>query len=346
MKPLLAYDQVRLYPNKAVVHSRSECSTGVELGGWIFKVPVLPANMKCTIDRTLAHRLSENGYFYIMHRFDNTQSFVRSANDENWRLISISIGVKEADRKLIDDIVANKWRVDFITIDVAHGYSVGVEEMLSYLKTKLPSTFRIAGNICDRSAALFLQSWGAQAIKAGIAQGAACTTHGKTGFGLPMFSCIRDICFYAVEETENSFEYRSNLEVPIIADGGFRTNGDFTKALVAGATMCMAGSMFAALSDSPAETFFLYDSHTGVEEECDVIRTTQYPISKKYYGSASINNIGYQRHIEGTMIELPFDKRTYKEKLAEIEADLQSAISYAGGNNIKAFTKVRYGYTH
>lgn len=346
MKPLLAYEQVRLYPNKAVVHSRSECDTKVQLGAYVFKVPVLPANMKCTINQGLAHILSENGYFYVMHRFGNIRSFVKTANEQNWRVISISIGVKDTDRELINDIVANKWRVDFITIDVAHGFSVGVEEMLAYLKQKLPDTFRIAGNICDRQAALQLQSWGAQAIKAGIAQGAACTTHGKTGFGLPMFSCIRDICFYGVDETENNFEYRSNLEVPIIADGGFRTNGDFAKALVAGATMCMAGSMFAALSDSPAETSYLYDSQLDIKEECEIVRTSKYPVSKKYYGSASIHNIGKQRHIEGTIIELPFDSRTYVEKLTEIEADLQSAISYAGGKNLRAFAHVKYGYTY
>ena len=329
MKPLLSYEQVRLYPNKAVVHSRDECDTSVEFGGKKFKVPVFPSNMRCTINWRQAEWLSENSYFYIMHRFDNTIAFIKYANDHNWNVISISIGVKNSDRNLIDDIVANKWRVDYITIDVAHGYSVAVEEMLAYIKAKIPFAFRIAGNVCDRAAVLHLQYHGAQAVKAGIAQGAACTTHGKTGFGLPMFSCIRDICFHDVDETGNNFERCGDIEIPIIADGSFRTNGDFSKSLVAGATMCMAGGMFACLSDSPALTVY------------NVIEDQK---KKVYFGSASIHNIGIQKHIEGTRVELDYDSRTYGEKLDEIRADLQSAISYAGGKNIEAFADVRYGY--
>lgn len=347
MKPLLAYDQVRLYPNLSEVKSRSECDTSVSFGGHVFNTPILPANMVCTINDDIAFMLGKRGDFYIHHRFSDTLKFVREANVAKLRIISISIGVKEVDYKLIDTIKAEKLAVDYITIDVAHGFSTPVRDILAYLKKELPEVFRIAGNICDRSAALFLQSWGAQAVKIGIAQGAACTTHGKTGFGLPMFSCVRDICY---DTAEGDFEVKTGLEIPVIADGGFRTNGDFAKALVAGADMCMAGSMFAALKDSPAETV-IEEQFLGMETVCDVgcaprLRPKiKLAYIKKYYGSASTQN-GNKKNIEGTLVNLPMDNRTYTEKLIEIEQDLQSAISYAGGKDLRAFRKVRYGYTY
>ena len=115
------------------------------------------------------------------------------------------------------------------------------------------------------------------------------------------------------------------VSTPAIADGGIRCNGDIAKALVAGASMVMMGGQFSACLDSPAETV----RHSN-------------GIYKRYFGSASIHNKRTKRHIEGIMKEIVCNQMTYKEKLLEIEQDLQSSISYAGGQNLDCFNNTRY----
>jgi GMP reductase len=156
---------------------------------------------------------------------------------------------------------------------------------------------------------------GADAVKVGIGGGFACTTKDKTGFTYPMFSCI--------------IECAKDRDVPVIADGGVRCNGDIAKALIAGASMVMCGSIFAACSDSPAP--LVKDAHGR-----------RY---KQYFGSASVHNKIEKKNIEGTMKLMDTDAFTYLEKMEEIKQDLQSAISYAGGCNLGALnlSKVAYG---
>jgi GMP reductase len=113
--------------------------------------------------------------------------------------------------------------------------------------------------------------------------------------------------------------------IPIIADGGVKCNGDIAKALVAGANMVMAGGLFATCSDSPAETIKIDGK-----------------VCKAYFGSASAQNKGHNNHIEGTLKNLTSDGMTYATKLKEIQQDLQSSISYAGGINIECLKEVGF----
>ena len=299
------YKDVVLIPKLSDLNSRSEADTSVKLNNFTFKTPVVPSNMKCTIDTSTARTLSENGYFYIMHRFDvDVVEFVRLANHENWKVISISVGVNDADIKLLEDLYVANNRIDFITVDIAHGHHIKMKNMLERLQPfRNRGTQIIAGNIVTNEAALDLIKWGADIIKVGIGQGYVCTTKDKTGFTMPMFTCVN----------------KMSVHKPIIADGGIRCNGDIAKAIAAGATMVMCGSVFAKLSDSPSTAF--KDPHTG-------------ETLKEYYGSASFYTKGFNKNIEGKRELIEADVRTYLEKQQEISEDLQSAISYAGGNCI------------
>ena len=328
-KTYYSYSDIFLLPKYSKYHSRSEIDTSVKFGKKIFKLPVMPANMKCTIDQKLAGWMSENDYFYVMHRFNvntndaantDNKKFIEIANKDGWKNISISLGVKDEDMQLIEHCIKNNLRIDYITIDIAHAHSVRMQEMLAYLNRmyrsdicKVERPFIIAGNVASPVAVVDLENWGADATKVGIAQGDACTTYGQTGFGVPMFTCIQECARVAKR--------------PIIADGGIRMNGDFAKALVAGGTMVMAGSIFAACIDSPADT---------------VIRGYAATTYKTYYGSASAKNKGANVHVEGRIVELECNKMTYSEKLKEIEESLQSSISYAGGDlkNVQSGIKI------
>ncbi|NBP04278.1 MAG: GMP reductase [Proteobacteria bacterium] len=298
----LHYDDVALVPAFSPLASRKEADTKVELGGMNFKLPVTPANMKCTIDEKLAHWLSENEYFYVMHRFDiDILEFVEKANKENWRCISISVGVKPSDHELIKELGIRGLRVDFITVDIAHGHSYLMREMLACIVSHLSEAYIIAGNVCTPEGFDDLYEWGADAIKVGVGPGAACTTKLKTGFTYPMFSCVERI---------DTFAHKRD-HAKLIADGGIKYNGDIAKAIRAGADFIMCGKLFSECLDSPAPV-----SNNG---------------SKIYFGSASIFNKQHSDNIEGRQIEVECTGMTYKQKLNEIQQDLQSAISYAGG---------------
>ena len=313
----LSYQDVFLKPQYSKYHSRSEADVSVELGNRKFRMPVIPANMKCTINQKLALWMSDNDYFYVMHRFNanhydtpNTDNirFIEQANTDKWKTISISLGVKQEDMDLIDHCIKQNLRIDYITIDIAHAHSIRMKEMLSYILTmyrskncSLDKPFIIAGNVATPAAVVDLENWGADAVKVGIAQGDACTTYGQTGFGLPMFSCMLE-CSAAARK-------------PLIADGGIRMNGDIAKAIRAGGTMVMVGSVFAACEDSPAETVVKGDK--------------KY---KQYFGSASAINKGKNVHVEGRLVSLECNGFFVHQKLNEMTESLQSSMSYAGGD--------------
>lgn len=306
------YENISLVPKYSRLISRSEASTAVTLGTKTFKVPIIPANMKSVLNQRMAKWLSENDYMYIMHRFgvDNFH-FVSRANKENWKNISISIGVRIDDLEFVIKAKEKGLRIDYITIDIAHGHCVFMKNTLAHLKENLRDTYIIAGNVATRKAVEDLHAWGADCVKVGIGQGNVCTTKDKTGFTYPMFTC-----------TQNC----NVPDIPIIADGGIKCNGDIAKAIVAGGHMVMAGSLFSACTDSPGEKVTLKGGRIG----------------KKYFGSASEKNKGHKRHIEGVEKVIECNYMTYAEKLDEIEQDLQSSISYAGGAKLDSLKNAEY----
>lgn len=301
MKTAYQYKEVCLLPRYSTLKTRQRAEVSTVFLGSRFKLPVVPSNMVCVINETHAQWLSEHGYFYIMHRFgvDNLE-FVRGAQD--WKTISISVGVQETDKYLLEQIAAEDLRVDYVTIDIAHGDSILMKEMLGHISLLSLDAKIIAGNVCTPEGYRHLAEWGADAVKVGIGGGGVCSTKNKTGFTFPMYSCIAEI------------EQRRELDdPPIVADGGIREHADIVKALHAGAEMVMIGGLFSRCIDSPAEVL---DGQ------------------KVYFGSASQYNKGEYRNVEGIKRTLDLDTMTYAEKLLEIEQDLQSAVSYAGGRNI------------
>ena len=236
------YDHILLLPRKCRVQSRSECDASVMLGGRSFRIPVVPANMKTVINAELCVWLAQNGYFYVMHRFDlDNLQFVRDMKAKGV-FASISLGVKPADYATVDQMVAQGLVPDYITIDIAHGHADTVRDMIGYLKEKLPAAFVIAGNVATPEAVIDLENWGADATKVGIGPGKVCITKMKTGFGTGGWQ-LAALKWCARVATK-----------PIIADGGIREHGDIAKSIRFGASMVMIGSMLAGLEESPGQT--------------------------------------------------------------------------------------------
>lgn len=310
------FEDINLIANKAIVKSRKDCDTSVTLNGFTFKIPVIPANMSAVINEELCVWLAKNGYFYIMHRFNINQiKFIKSMHDQKL-YASISIGVKKEDQELLTQLVKLNLIPEFITIDIAHGHSSAMEEMLKFIKNSFDKTknkpFIIAGNVMTKVAVEDLEKWGADAIKFGIGPGKVCITKLKTGFGTGgwQLNALQDVAKSATK--------------PLIADGGIRCNGDIAKAIAFGATMIMAGSILAGYDESPGKTV--------------TINGQPY---KEFFGSASIFNKVEPKNIEGKKILVPY-KGAIANSYQEMEEDLQSAISYAGGKVLSALTKCDY----
>ena len=306
------YDNILLLPRKCRVDSRSECDTSMALGGRRFKLPVVPANMKTVLDETIARWLAANGYFYVMHRFDlDTVAFAKAMREAGL-IVSISAGVKPADYAIVDRLAAEGVGADYVTIDIAHGHAESVRRMIAHLKEKLPQAFVIAGNVGTPEAVIDLETWGADATKVGVGPGKVCITRLKTGFGTGgwQLSALKWCARVANK--------------PIIADGGIRHHGDIAKSIRFGATMVMIGSLFAGHEESPGQT---------VEVDGRLY--------KEYFGSASDFNKGEYRHVEGKRILEPI-KGTLAETLREMQEDLQSSISYAGGSRVEDIRRVNY----
>ncbi len=136
--------------------------------------------------------------------------------------------------------------VDAVVIDTAHGHSIGVIETLKKAKKKFSNLDIIVGNIATAEAALDLVRAGADGVKVGIGPGSICTTRVIAGVGVPQLSAIFAVAS-ALKDTG----------VPVIADGGIRYSGDMVKAIAAGASSIMAGSLFAGVEESPGETIIL-----------------------------------------------------------------------------------------
>lgn len=309
--PIFDYEDIQLIPNKCILKSRSEADTTVTFGDHTFKLPVVPANMQTILDEDTAEKLAKCGYFYIMHRFDEAGRlpFVKRMHEQGL-IASISVGVKDYEYDFISQLKTDA--PEYITIDIAHGHSDSVIEMIQHIKKELPNTFVIAGNVGTPEAVRELENAGADATKVGIGPGKVCITKVKTGFGTGgwQLAALR-WCAKAARK-------------PIIADGGIRTHGDIAKSIRFGATMVMIGSLFAGHIESPGQT---------VEVNGEQL--------KEYYGSASEYQKGAYKNVEGKKILLPV-KGHLSDTLIEMEQDLQSAISYAGGKDLAGLRHVDY----
>ena len=306
------YENILLLPRRCAVTSRRECDPSVEFGPRRFRIPAVPANMLTVVDDEICEFLAANGYFYIQHRFNgDTVAFARRMRDLGL-YVSISLGVKEADHKVVDELASAGLGADYVTIDIAHGHADTVKNMIRYIKERIPNAFVIGGNVGTPEGVMDMERWGADATKVGVGPGKVCITRLKTGFGTGGWQLA-------------ALKWCSRVATrPIIADGGIREHGDIAKSIRFGATMVMIGSLFAGHEESPGRTVEIDGK-----------------FYKEYFGSASEFNKGFRSFVEGKRILEPI-KGKLSDTLREMEEDLQSSISYAGGSTLFDIRRVNY----
>lgn len=308
------FDDINLIPKYSTVDSRQECDTSIKIGKYTFKNPVIPANMEAVINEDIAKKLASNGYFYIMHRFGlDIKKFVENMKNDNL-ISSISIGVNDDSYEIIENLIDSDLLPDYITIDIAHGHCKKMKKMLKFLKENMgDKTFIIAGNVASEEATVDLDNWGADAIKAGVAPGSACTTSPTTGFGSRnMQAAMINSCAQVTKKH-------------IIADGGIRYPADITKSIVMGASSVMVGGMLSSFLDSP-----------GRIVEIDDVKY------REFYGSASSRQGNKINRIEGTVKLNKLKNITILEYMDYLTECLQSSISYGGGRKLLDLHSVRW----
>ena len=172
---------------------------------------------------------------------EKTIKYPLSAKDEQGRLLcGAGVGITHDILDRVSALVASK--VDVIVIDTAHGHSANVLKTVARVKEAFPDVQLIAGNVATYEATEALIKAGVDCVKVGIGPGSICTTRVVAGIGVPQISAIMD-CYEAAKK----------YNIPIIADGGIKYSGDVTKAIAAGANVCMMGSMFAGCDEAPGD---------------------------------------------------------------------------------------------
>jgi IMP dehydrogenase len=172
------------------------------------------------------------------------RQFPNACKDEHGRLrVGAAIGASERDLERAAALV--EAGVDLVVVDTAHGHSAGVLRAVERVRERFPDVQLIAGNVATRAGAEALTDRGVDAVKVGVGPGSICTTRVVTGVGVPQLTAVLE----AVEGTRG--------EIPVIADGGIKYSGDIVKALAAGASAVMMGSMLAGTEESPGEAFLL-----------------------------------------------------------------------------------------
>jgi IMP dehydrogenase len=188
--------------------------------------------------------VDKDGYLkglITMKDIEKVRKFPNAAKDEKGRLLcGAAVGITANMMERVEALV--KAQVDVVTLDTAHGHSKGVLDAVSQIKKAYPDLQIIAGNIATAEATEDLIKAGADCIKVGIGPGSICTTRVVAGVGVPQLTAIMDCA-----------EVGKKYGIPVIADGGLKYSGDIVKALAAGASVAMMGSLFAGCEEAPGE---------------------------------------------------------------------------------------------
>ncbi|MEN8224186.1 MAG: IMP dehydrogenase [Bacteroidota bacterium] len=218
--------------------------------------------------------------------------------------------------------------VDAIIIDTAHGHTEGVINMARLLKSKFPAVDLIVGNIATGQAAKDLKDAGVDAVKVGIGPGSICTTRVIAGVGVPQLSAVYDVA-----------QALKGTGIPVIADGGIRYTGDIVKALAAGASTIMAGSLFAGVDESPGETIIFESRKYKTYRGMGSIESMEKGSKDRYYQDAEddINKLVP----EGIVGRVPY-KGMLSEIIHQMVGGLRAGMGYAGAKNMEALWNARF----
>ncbi len=248
---------------------------------------------------------------------EKTIKYPNAAKDSQGRLLcAAAVGVTPDITDRVDELVKSK--VDAIVIDTAHGHSANVLKTFRLIRDKYPDLQVIAGNVATKSGTEAMIEMGVDAVKIGIGPGSICTTRVVAGIGVPQITAIME-----------AYEAAKEHGIPVIADGGIKYSGDITKALAAGANVCMMGSLFAGTDESPGE-FELYQGR-------------KYKVYRGMGSIAAMENGSKDRYFQDNAKKLVPEgvegrvayKGTVEDTVFQLLGGLRSGMGYCGARTIE-----------
>lgn len=333
------FDDIALVPQYNKIQSRLHTSLDTKLTKNLnISNPLIPANMDTVISFDLADKVIKQGGIPIFHRFCTIEHQIEFC-ERFKNSCFVSCGVNDDEYNKLEQLF-NAGALG-VCIDIAHGHSQVIIDLILKIKKEFQNKQVIAGNICTEKAYIDLVNAGVDAVKIGVGPGAACTTRIVTGFGVPQFSAI-----YNIAQAKNKLS--KNLQVPIIADGGIRNSRDVALALAGGADCVMIGNLFSKTLESASIKYYKnYDNLIAISnlEELYEKYTENHTIYGHYRGQASKNfqNEYFGKLKQGTVAEgIDFYTECsgpVDDLYNEINGGLRSALTYAGAKNIEEFQK-------
>jgi len=243
--------------------------------------------------------------------------YPNSAKDEKGRLLcAAAVGVTKDVMDRVEALVNAK--VDAIVIDTAHGHSANVIRTVKMIREAYPDLQIIAGNVATGEATLDLIKAGVDAVKVGIGPGSICTTRVVAGIGVPQITAIM-----------NAYEAAKQYDIPIIADGGIKYSGDITKALAAGANVCMMGSIFAGCDESPGEYELYQGRKYKVYRGMGSIAAMEKGSKDRYFQSDAKKLV--PEGVEGRVAY----KGTVEDTVLQLIGGLRAGMGYCGAKDIE-----------
>lgn len=313
-----AIDEVMTHENLVTTHARTDLAAAAQIlqEHKIEKLPVVDANNKLVGLIT---------YKDITKAKDKPMA----CKDEKGRLrVAAGVGVTADTMERLEALVAAG--ADAVVIDTAHGHSKGVVEKLREAKAAFPNIDIVVGNVATAAAAKLLVDNGADAVKVGIGPGSICTTRVVAGVGVPQLSAVYDV-----------FSVLKDTDVPLIADGGLRYSGDVVKALAAGGSSVMVGSLVAGTEESPGETIIFngrkFKSYRGMGS---LEAMEQKNGSKDRYFQADTTD-AKKLVPEGIAGRVPY-KGTVQEVIYQLMGGLRSGMGYCGAATIEELHDAKF----
>ena len=240
--------------------------------------------------------------------------------------VAAAVGVTPDIMERVEALVAAG--VDAIVIDTAHGHSKGVIDKLKEVRNQFKDIDIVVGNIATKAAAVALVKAGADAVKVGIGPGSICTTRVIAGVGVPQLTAVLEVA-----------EALKDTGVPIIADGGIRFTGDIVKALAAGASTVMAGSLFAGVEESPGETIIFEGRKFKAYRGMGSVEAMQQGSKDRYF--QDMEDDIKKLVPEGISGRVPY-KGYLSEVIYQLTGGLRAGMGYCGAKDIVALQKAQF----
>lgn len=318
----LDFKDVMLVPTESVLRSRSEVSlvrnyefkhSSVKWSG----VGIIAANMDTVGTFSMARSLTPRNMLTAIHKHYPREKLIEFfLKDEASTNAFFTIGTSEDDLEVLKYVLKKigSEKLKFICIDIANGYSRHLQKTIQSVRSMLPKSCLMVGNVVTPEMVNRFHSLGVDIVKIGIGSGSVCTTRKMTGIGYPQFSAILECGAIAKE-----------LGIHICSDGGCTTPGDIAKAFAAGSSFVMLGGMLAAHTESETEQM--------TEKDVSFYGMSSRTAMKKYNGG-----VATYRTSEGKEVSIPY-RGPVSNTLEEIEGGLRSACTYTNSRTLQELSE-------